>query len=323
MAASFDGVDDIDRLTAIGGRAAAAPSVGTSVSFNGEEATFQTINPEHVQDHREGVIIRCTDASDKRANNTSYYFTWVTVEKDRYLRANLEQWRTTLWIAGERVGKGDIVKLQAGTYPVMMQISVGSPNGVLYLSFSDVDGAEAEAQHKAKYENYLAQQARWEAEKAAWEAAGSKAIGAEKAIAMGRWGMEDYLTTSLGDRGYPMEGDGYLAFPLTVSLGPYLQAAEQAMGISYQDSTGIGDVLALQLWQTIGAQKINYGPPGWKILDSSGEERAGTWPTLLGATKEEHLPAIKWFYDRAFGMEKGSLELKPRAIKRLRKMRPR
>ena len=26
------------------------------------------------------------------------------------------------------------------------------------------------------------------------------------------------------------------------------------MGISYQDSTGIGDVLALQLWQTIGAQ---------------------------------------------------------------------
>ena len=33
-----------------------------------------------------------------------------------------------------------------------------------------------------------------------------------------------------------------LAFPTTVALGPYLNAAEQAMGISYQDGTGIGDV---------------------------------------------------------------------------------
>ena len=44
----------------------------------------------------------------------------------------------------------------------------------------------------------------------------------------------------------------------------------------------------------MGSQnKINHGPPGWKIVDQSGEERAGTWPTLLGVTKEKHLTGFE------------------------------
>lgn len=303
VAASFEGVHDVDRLQAEGGRGKLTPKTSTPATHGDETVLFSPLSEKFVTPNRNGgVTIKCVQASDNRPNNTSYYFTWVKVEKEQHLRAQLNHWRTSVWIGGERLNKGEVVHLKPGYYPLMMQVSIGQPSGVLGVDFVAVAGADAERQHREKYANYLQKQKAWEDARNAWLADSGKVQTADMAIEMGRIGIEDYLTSSLGDRGYPMEGDGYLAFPVTVALGPYLHAAETAMGITYQDTTGIGDVLALQLWHTIGDIKINHGPPGWKRVDESGEERAGTWPTLLGVTKEAHLPALKTWFDQNMGM---------------------
>ncbi len=317
----FDTAAGDDFLAGIGGRAAARPRRGQEVRFGDVTRTWELSTAfendmlwQH--DHFTGPQPALdTLVPIRRAYfSTSYYYLALRNRTPGWFRFHSGTRAggdtAVLYLAGLRLLPGDVVHLGEGLYPVMIEIAVGStePWGKILLQprFEPLTEEQA-AQHKAVAEaEYLRDLREWQAGRDAWREAGEVSVRAREYVRRAQRGVARHLRDAVGERGFNLEGEGYLRMTMTLGLLQFLHGQRTALGQRFGEASGQDWLLVLPLITGIGPEGARpaYGPAGWGGRGQQ-EERSAAFAMGLSNVPEAYLPAARWWFDRVFGLEGG------------------
>ena len=322
MVGPFDTDAGDDFLKDIGGRTEATPQRHDSVDFDDKtlqwELTTEFDNDSLWQhDHFTGEqpAIDLLVPIDRAYHSTSYYFLALRNPEPGWYRYKADTAAggeaSVLYLAGQRFRHNDVMHLEQGLYPMMIEISVGStePWGRILMQprFKAVSEDEAES-HKAIAEaEYLRDLGQWQRDREAWLESGERSVRARHFYERAQRGVARHLRDAVGERGFNIEGEGYLRMTMTLGLSPYLHAQRIAMGERFGDASGQDWAMVLPLITGIGPEgrRATYGPAGW-ISRGQQEERSGAFAMGMSNVPDEYLPAARWWFDRVFGFEGGN-----------------
>jgi hypothetical protein len=157
-----------DHLAALGGRTAAVLAAGVSVPVEGGQAPARRLDESHVFKHfkftEDMRSVDITAALDRKTNATGYFFTAVEVDAPRYVRFALkspyDMWNTPdklqarAWLAGQILEEGKLVALEKGSYPLMIQVSIGEYGGdhKIWMAPRFVDETDAYLKSQRAYD---------------------------------------------------------------------------------------------------------------------------------------------------------------------------
>jgi hypothetical protein len=117
---------------------------------------------------------------------------------------------------------------------------------------------------------------------------------ARKTIESARRGVLRYLRLGLGPQGWCVEGDFYKKFALANGLLQFLHAGRVALG---QDLSRASPALLAGYLPAADPLKQNLSGVGVRAVQASG-----IWAMGLGSVPSEHLPPLKWCFDREAGL---------------------
>jgi outer membrane protein assembly factor BamB len=168
---------DEDFLKGLGGRKNARPAPGQAVKAGGADAAFQPLDPKHFwRDTKFTGGYEAVDLRDAMAGGgdlIAYLFTVLDNDQPRYAELILltpkgEQWNTKerldykVWIGSVAVKEGDVVRLEKGKIPILIQAAIGTltASGKVWFAPRWVDRTSV----------YAGQQERFDKANAAWQA---------------------------------------------------------------------------------------------------------------------------------------------------------
>jgi hypothetical protein len=173
---------ETDHLTALQGRARAVPVKGATVELGGRHYEFAPLatNKWNTGKHTGNVpVITLIAGAQKLAdhpsiggtnfNSTTYLFTVLQTDAPRYVKLsiwspgqfdNRKDLDYRAWLGGQQVTERDVIRLEAGAYPFLVQATVGTvpPWGLGWIRPHFVDAAGDGA---AIQENYDKATALW------------------------------------------------------------------------------------------------------------------------------------------------------------------
>lgn len=305
-----------DFLAPIGGRRNARPAPGTEVEHKGRTLSFRATGEESIWVHEHFTFgapaLDLLVPIDRAFFTTSYWYTvleneaagWYRYESDT--RAGGKDARA--WLAGTALGHGDLVRLEKGLYPLMLEVSLGSttPWGRILAQprFTRIDTESERAEREARMKVHASRRARWERGHAQWIASGKTVPSAAWSLRRAERGVRRFLERGVGDHGFHVEGEGYLRFTMTAGLLQFLHAWRTAQGKEFAGATGVDWLLLLPTLTGIGPEgkRPALGPAGWSNTRQQ-EERSGAFVTGFSTVPPEKRPAVKWWFDRTFGFE--------------------
>jgi len=314
MAGPFSPRSDGDFLGSIGGRDKAHPEPGTEVTFNGGSCRFRPLAEDGIWVHKHFTFdkpaLDLLVPIDRAYHTTSYYYNvldnrrggWFRIETDTRAGGR----NAMLWIAGQRLGHSDLVRLSKGLYPVMLQASVGATESwgriLAAPRLTTVNDEQARAEHAARVAAHAPRSA-------AWEAGRTRYLSSDKTVPTAGYcyrravrGVRRFMDVHVGDHGFGLEGEGYLRFTLTCGFLQFLHANHVAMGREFVEGTGRDWLLLLPVITGVGPEGLRptYGPAGWSNVGQQ-EERSGAFVTGFSTVPPDRRPAVKWWFDRTFG----------------------
>ncbi|MFW6162823.1 MAG: hypothetical protein ACODAJ_08615, partial [Planctomycetota bacterium] len=316
MAGPLEPRSDDDFLGSLGGRDQARPEVGTKVEYEGDVVRFRPLGEDGIWVHDHFTYgkpaLDLLVPIDRAYHTTSYYYNvldsdgagWYRLETDTRAGGR----NAMVWLAGTRLGHGDLVRLGEGRYPVLLQVSVGAttPWGRILAAprFIAVSDEQARAEHAERMAEHVRRLAAWEEGRQRYFASGKTVPAADYCYQRAMRGVRRFLKTHVGDRGFGLEGEGYLRFTMTCGLLQFLHANRVAMGREFAEGTGRDWLLVLPVITGVGPEgkRPAYGPAGWGSIGQQ-EERSGAFVTGFSTVPEQYLPAVKWWFDRTFGLK--------------------
>ena len=151
FAGPFPKADDGDALQSMGGCTKARPAIGQQLTYGGRSLVFAAVDPRVIQ--RDGLDTDALTRKDRKGQ--SFLFTWLVVGAPEYMTCDAGGAGIRLWVGGEEVGPGKVLKLAMGAYPVLIRIAPGesaeqAPNVLVNAVFSRAeDPAVAKEREKA------------------------------------------------------------------------------------------------------------------------------------------------------------------------------
>jgi hypothetical protein len=132
----FNGLDmERDHLTALGGRTTAVLAAGASVPVEGGQAPVRRLDASHIFKHfkftHDLASVDIPVVMNGKTNVTAYLFTVFEVDAPRHVRFSLwglygtpqKPLEVRSWLAGRPLADGQLVALEKGYYPLMLQVS--------------------------------------------------------------------------------------------------------------------------------------------------------------------------------------------------------
>jgi hypothetical protein len=157
-----------DDLAPLGGCAGAALKPGDSVALAGGAVAARALGETHFWKHikftGDLTSIDITAALDRKADANGYFFTVVETDAPRCVRFDLQtpadQWNTPdrlklrAWLAGAPVEPGQLLVLEKGRYPLLVQAALGafSGDGKVWMAPRFTDETAAYLRQKRDYE---------------------------------------------------------------------------------------------------------------------------------------------------------------------------
>ena len=240
-------------------------------------------------------IINMWDASGRRSFQSFYFYAIVENDRPRHvqlLTGLRQQIDRCAWIAGQRIGNGEVFFLDRGRFPVMLPMQLTTfvfahgreewlgPRFVLD-EVTDEELAHVNA-HRSAIHTF-----RSEAHKVlrASSADGrAPDLHALMWAEMGRCSAEIYADQALGDRGWNQAGECYTRHPARVQL-PYAHAYRNAVGLPPSSGTGLSWLVPLCAVKTVfspdGARMHSYGRGGGPLGVDKYARGAGLTPKEL------------------------------------------
>ncbi len=314
MAGPFKPRSDDDFLAAIGGRDKANPEAGTRAKYAGGVCAFKPIGKNAIWVHEHftngQAALDLLVPIDRAYHTTSYYYNVLDSARAGWFRMQSDTKAggrgAVMWLAGKRVTHGDLVHLKKGRYPVMIQVSLGSttPWGRIlmaprFVALSDEQAKTERAEREAAYSKRLAA---WETGRKRYIESGKTVPTADYCYRRAMRGMRRFMQTHVGEHGFGLEGEGYLRFTMTCGLLQFLHANRVAMGREFVEGLGQDWLFVLPVITGVGPEgkRPAYGPAGWSN-NGQQEERSGAFAAGMSNVRPEHLPAVRWWFDRTFG----------------------
>jgi hypothetical protein len=177
----FAGRDlDRDDLAALGGRAGAVLKPGDSAASAGGAIVARALGEAHFWKHfkftGDLTSIDVTATMDRKANANGYFFTVVEADAPRCVRFALQtpadQWnmpanlQMRAWLGGTPIEPGELLVLEKGRYPLMVQAALGtfSGDGKVWMAPRFEDETEAYLRKKRACEETSAWWPEYEAD---------------------------------------------------------------------------------------------------------------------------------------------------------------
>ena len=119
-----------DPLAPLGSAAKFRPRVGTKVTYRGIAREFAALNDEHIfrdvyTDQRPAIALLRPE--HLKGQTLEYYYTILSNDKPRLIRIDLGDrylWAERIWINGQPVQENEVVRLEAGRYPILIEARV-------------------------------------------------------------------------------------------------------------------------------------------------------------------------------------------------------
>jgi hypothetical protein len=119
FAGPFPRTDDGDALQSIGGCPKARPALAQKVAHGGKTLAFAAVDPRCIA--RDGVDVDALSRKDRAGQ--SFLFTWLVVGATEFVRTSAARPGVRVWVGGQEVVAGQVMKLAMGAYPVLMRIA--------------------------------------------------------------------------------------------------------------------------------------------------------------------------------------------------------
>lgn len=276
-----------DPLAALGGVAAATPERGTKA---GGDRSFQPL--EHKFHANAGLAdaVDITALLGKAAHTTTYFYSTLEAPGPRVVKVSgLAQ--GAVYIAGQKMNEGTHLRLAPGTYPVMVQATLGPvpPVGKPLLRLPRIEDVEDPAHA----------QARWEANRKKWEDSGRTILTAQRSAEVSARAVRRWTNTALGDHGWNSEGEAYTFITLEL-VQPFLHAHRNVLGTDLAANNNVEWALPIYAARAVynGRRFTNnhFGVGGGGFGDVRHQVAEG-----FTLTPPDLQPAVLWHWQRAGG----------------------
>jgi hypothetical protein len=278
---------EADPLASIGGLAAARPESGTAVPYTpaGEPAAtgrcvFAPIDPKYVIDRAfaerirkpewEGAIELKTATGEARLSPSCFYTVLENAAPGLYrIEWPFQKVRMArVFLAGRELARGDVVRLDAGRFPLMAlaapMVTGGFMGVEFYVRFAAVGEAEARDWLERQARHYQADLEDWRDGRQAWEQSGRPHPRAPYWLGVARTRIDNYILT-LGEHGWNTEGEAYHQHTCRLVL-PFAHAYRHTRGKDLALAPNLGRMFPLYVARTIvgpsSARMQAYGPGG-------------------------------------------------------------
>jgi len=116
-----------DPLAALGGPAAARPGPGTAFEVDGAEFAFRPVGAEFVDTDEWDNPTRLDILGPiaKETPSTTFYYTVLDGTRDQVVKFSNPGRGYRAWLAGEPLADDDIVELEIGRYPLLVEVPLG------------------------------------------------------------------------------------------------------------------------------------------------------------------------------------------------------
>jgi hypothetical protein len=213
-----------DCLASLGGMAMARPDLGQTVKFKNQEQVWKAISQKETPEvfvtsaggpagyglKPDQVAIafpKLAGGEQKRL----FFYNAVENPKAGFYKFQANFWNGSCFLGGTRLVDGEIFYLDAGRYPWLVPVIVGSPTGHASPVFveSTADEATAYFADPARLAAYDKAHADWQKAMEAWTAAGGiNPIWVKNLRTLTAWNYLN-LQRGMGDGGFQGEGEGY------------------------------------------------------------------------------------------------------------------
>jgi hypothetical protein len=309
-----------DPLAPLGGPGDARPTPGAEVPPSGWNKVARQFKPFSAQGRlglyglaeKLSVAPNATDEEQKQLRALEqrpdectpvlgYFYTVIENDQPRVVRAVVNApgaffgpprptFGVALWLAGQRVRDGDLLRLEEGLYPLMVEVPLneGLVAAPKLFDYSDAD-----------YQGALAD---WQKETDAWQAAGQTVPRAAERLNHALEFVRRHLEISLGDHGFPPEDSNFA--DAMHALLPFAQACRNVLGVDLARDTGLEWVVPMQMAGGGKFWHCDWGNEFWRVLG---------FPAVV---PEAWRPAQKFFLWRATDgpVEQQSISLPSHAL---------
>ena len=307
VAGPFDHLGDADALTALGGEPAARPEAGTKVTWratpdaNPAVRTFARIDPKFIAAGRRPAggpawkallpgSVEMIAMSGRQRWTGWYLYAAMDVTAGGYYRVEVSDRRLIdpcVYVAGQRLANGDVVRLAEGRYPVLARVRPAPVDrwmwAQFYLRFHAIEAPEAQS--------WLARQTRYhQFERELSEVASAHDL----ALAVARQRIENWAASALSPGGWNTEGEAYTQHSYRTVL-PLAHCYRNAKGRDLVAIHNLRAIFPLYVSRTIfgeaGAGMGAFGPGGGPLGVDGYARGFALVPPDLG-------PTVLWAWNR-------------------------
>jgi hypothetical protein len=270
-----------DFLTAIGGRDKAQPAADSKVTDAGRRYQWKLVGNHNfglykfdpggfeMVDAEAAAVVAKQDGYDSQDNaqfGWIHFYTVLDNTEPRTIRVEPNGWcaqygppmplsQVRMWIAGKEVHDQEVVRLERGLYPVMIECPVKGQ-----IVWNPV----IENYDQARYEELLAA---WKIDRAAWQQGGKAAPHvADNLRAMIRF-TRLHMQQALGERGFPREGSNFM--DTWYSLLPFAAALKHTTAFDLSatsEGSGLPWIVPLQIWTEPRFTRHDWSHFHWRSL---------------------------------------------------------
>lgn len=280
-------------------------ATGRTIALDGKTIAFEPMNPVLVESNKytEGRFgLELFNATRRTPQTTLYYHAVLENDRERFVQFPKDG-GVRLWVSGQRLERGGAMTLGPGRHPVLLLAEVGNiPNawGRMWIYPRLIETTPAKM--KADAAKPLAV---WQRQHDQWLALGKTVHNGPQLVRLAETHLRRHFSAAYGDHGWGTEGDGYTRYAMTAGLLPAVQAFRVAAGKDFGDGRGLEWYLPLLVARAIVAEdgKVTlpaYGPGGNPWEESLF--RSGDFALGFSGVPERQLPAVRWFFDRSFGL---------------------
>lgn len=258
--------------------------------------------------YTKGRAVDLGKLTSRRLMHVLYLVAVVKNDETRYLRMDMNQAEAQAELligAPPRVlRQGDIVRLEAGVYPVVVRVELGKPAqawaGIWvaprFEQVTEEHAAEDLAKRQAGYEFI---HARWAQRRSIWLAGGgidpSLALNSERAM----FQMIRFYRSAYGTGGYQVEGE---ESTLRTMLHPleYELAYRTMYGMPVTPEADVEALAPRYLMTTVFSKDGAEVNQSFSV--SNGTMDASHYARAWALTAEQYRPAVQWAWNRSMGL---------------------